>query len=208
MSPVAVAALAWIAATRPERSDGVCGALVASGIVSKTDPAALSRWCAELKPVRFPAGHVIAAGGDSGGRLYVIMSGKVEVSIRRLDGCEVVLTVLKSHEIFGVVSLFDPVACETRITALTEVLAVPIERGQLLRWMAECPELSARTLRLFARRAKEEAVMTHLSAPVVTLALCSISSFRWNAAAVGRRRPDGARPALASWPWVPTRHAW
>ena len=155
MSPVAVAALAWIAATRPERSDGVGRALVASGIVSKTDPAALSRWCAELKPVRFPAGHVIAAGGDSGGRLYVIMSGKVKASIRRLDGREVVLAVLKNYEIFGVVSLFDPVACETRITALTEVLAVPIERGQLLRWMAECPELSARTLRLFARRAKE-----------------------------------------------------
>jgi CRP-like cAMP-binding protein len=155
MSPVAAAALAWIAGTRHERSDDVRRALVASGIVSKTDPAALTRWCAQLTPVRFPPGHAIAAGGDSGGRLYVIMSGKVKVSIRRLDGCEIVLTILKRHEIFGVVSLFDPVARETRITALTEVLAVPIERGQLLRWMAECPELSARTLRLFARRAKE-----------------------------------------------------
>jgi CRP-like cAMP-binding protein len=96
-------------------------ALVASGIVSKTDPAALTRWCAQLTPVRFPPGHAIATGGDSGGRLYVIMSGKVKVSIRRLDGCEIVLTILKRHEIFGVVSLFDPVARETRITALTEV---------------------------------------------------------------------------------------
>src|SRR6201999_1982648 len=37
----------------------------------------------------------------------------------------------------------------------TEVLALQIDRAQLLSWMAECPELSARTLRLFARRAKE-----------------------------------------------------
>ena len=73
----------------------------------------------------------------------------------RQDGCELLLAVLGRHEIFGVVSLFEPVAGETRLTALTEVLAVPIERGQLLSWMAECPELSARTLRLFARRAKE-----------------------------------------------------
>ena len=142
-------------ATPPPRSIDVRRALVASGIVNKSDPAALTRWCKQLKPVRFPAGHVIAAGGDVGGRLYVIMSGKVKASICRRDGCELLLAVLGRHEIFGVVSLFEPVARETRLTALTEVLAVPIERGQLLSWMAECPELGARTLRLFARRAKE-----------------------------------------------------
>jgi CRP/FNR family transcriptional regulator, cyclic AMP receptor protein len=108
-----------------------------------------------LKPVRFPPGHVIATGGDDGGRLYVIMSGKVKAAICRQDGCELLLAVLGRNEIFGVVSLFEPVARETRITALTEVLAVPIERGQLLSWIAECPQLSARALRLFARRAKE-----------------------------------------------------
>lgn len=130
-------------------------ALVGSGIVGRSDPAALTRWCRQVKPVRFPAGHVIATGGDDGGRLYVIMSGKVKASICRPGGCELMLAVLGSYEIFGVVSLFEPVARETRLTALSEVLAVPIERGQLLSWMAECPELSARTLRLFARRARE-----------------------------------------------------
>lgn len=129
--------------------------LLASGIVSKSDPAALTRWCRQLTPVRFPAGHVIASGGDIGGRLYVIMSGKVKASICRPDGCELLLAVFGSNEIFGVVSLFEPVAPETRIAALTEVLAVPIDRDQLLGWMAECPELAARTLRLFARRARE-----------------------------------------------------
>ena len=103
----------------------------------------------------FPAGHVIATGGDVGGRLYVIMSGKVKASICRPGGCELLLAVLGKYEIFGVVSLFEPVARETRIAALTEVVALPIDRGQLLSWMAECPELSARMLRLFARRARE-----------------------------------------------------
>src|ERR1700722_4058149 len=147
--------ISQVHATTPPRSIDVRRALVASGIVSKSDPAALTRWCRQLKPVRFPAGHVIATGGDDGGRLYVIMSGKVKASIWRQGGCELLLAVLGSYEIFGVVSLFEPVAGETRITALTEVLAVPIEREQLLSWMAECPELSGRTLGLFARRAKE-----------------------------------------------------
>jgi len=147
--------ISQVRATTPLRSIDVRRALVASGIVSKTDPAALTRWCRQLKPACFPAGYVIATGGDDGGRLYVIMSGKVKASICRVGGREVVLAVLGRYEIFGVVSLFDPVAGETRITALTEVLVVPIERGQLLSWMAECPELSARTLRLFARRVRE-----------------------------------------------------
>jgi CRP/FNR family cyclic AMP-dependent transcriptional regulator len=147
--------ISQVSATTPPRSIDVRRALVASGIVSKTDPAALTRWCRQLEPVCFPAGHVIATGGDAGGRLYVIMSGKVKASICRPGGCELLLAVLGSYEIFGVVSLFEPVARETRIAALTEVVALPIDRGQLLSWMAECPELSARMLRLFARRARE-----------------------------------------------------
>jgi CRP/FNR family cyclic AMP-dependent transcriptional regulator len=137
-----------------ERSDDVCQALLASGMFSKTDPAASSRWCEQLKPVCFPPGHVVGARGDFGGRFYVIISGKVKVSHRRPVGCDIMLTVLGSYEIFGVIQLFDPAACEISVTTLTEVLAVPIERSYLLMWMAECSEFSAQMLRLCARRAK------------------------------------------------------
>jgi CRP/FNR family transcriptional regulator, cyclic AMP receptor protein len=138
-----------------ERSDDVCQALLASGMFGKTDPAALSRWCEQLEPVRFPPRHVVGARGDFGGRLYVIVSGKVKVSYRRPGGAETMLTVLGSYEIFGGVQLFDPAACETSVTTLTEVLAVPIGRSYLLMWMAECSEFSGQVLRLFARWAKE-----------------------------------------------------
>jgi CRP/FNR family transcriptional regulator, cyclic AMP receptor protein len=124
-------------------SGDVYQALLASGMFSKTDPAALSRWCEQLKPVRVAPGRVDCVRGDFGGRLYLIVSGKVEISLFRLGGCEIALTVLGSYEIVGGVSLFDPAACETRVAALTEVRVVPIERGQLLLWMAECSEFSA-----------------------------------------------------------------
>jgi CRP/FNR family transcriptional regulator, cyclic AMP receptor protein len=136
-------------------SGDVYGALLASGMFSKTDPAALSRWCEQLKPVRVAPGRVDSVRGDFGGRLYVIVSGKVEISLFRPGGCEIALTVLGSYEIVGGVSLFDPAACETRVAALTEVRVVPIERGQLLMWMAECSEFGAQMLRLYARRTKE-----------------------------------------------------
>jgi CRP/FNR family transcriptional regulator, cyclic AMP receptor protein len=136
-------------------SGGVRRALLASGLCNKCDPAALSRWCEQLKPVRFAPGRVIAAGGDFGGRLYLIMSGRAEASYRRFGGREIALTILGSHEVIGRVSLFDPAPSDTHVHALTEVLAVPIELDQLLEWMAECSEFSAQMLRLFARRTKE-----------------------------------------------------
>jgi len=130
-------------------------ALLGSGLFGRTDPAALARWCQPLKPARVEPGRVHCARREFGSRLYVIMSGKVEIAHFRLGGGEIALTVLGSYEIVGGVSLFDPAACETQVTALTEVLAVPIERGQLLMWMAECPEFSNQILRLYARRVKE-----------------------------------------------------
>jgi len=140
---------------RREWPDDVRQALLESGLFGKTDPAALSRWCEQLKPVRVAPGRVNCVRGDFGGRLYVIMSGKVEISHFRPGGCEIALTVLGRYEIVGGVSLFDPAACETRVTALTEVRVVPIERDQLRMWMAECSEFSAQMLRLYARRTKE-----------------------------------------------------
>jgi CRP/FNR family transcriptional regulator, cyclic AMP receptor protein len=136
-------------------------ALVGSGLFSKTDPARLSRWCEQLTPVHFPSRHVVGARGDLGDHLYVIVSGKMKLSNRWLDGSEIALTILGRNQIFGGVSLFDPATCVTRAMALTEVLVVPIERSQLFMWMAECTELSHQMLRLYARRAKEMTETLH-----------------------------------------------
>jgi CRP/FNR family cyclic AMP-dependent transcriptional regulator len=111
----------------------------------------------QLEPEQFAARCVVGTPGDFGGRLYMIISGKVKASYRRPDGCEIVLTILGPSEIFGAITLFDPGSRGMSVTALTEVLAVPIERDQLLVWMAERPEVSDQVLRLFARRAKATA---------------------------------------------------
>lgn len=160
MSPMAAAAPVCTSVSRPsdgrrhEPSDDFRRVLLASGIFSKTDPAASKRWFERLQPVCYSAGRIVGSRDGFGGRLYVIISGKVKVSHRRPSGCDIMLTVLGNREIFGAGSLFDPAARETNATALTEVLVVPIERSLLLTWMAECPGFSAQILRLFARWAR------------------------------------------------------
>ncbi|OBG29513.1 Crp/Fnr family transcriptional regulator [Mycobacterium sp. 852002-51057_SCH5723018] len=129
-------------------------ALIASGIFAKTHPAVVAALSMRLQPEQLPRGRVVGAQSDFGDRVYVIASGKVKVSYSRPDGREIVLTILGPSEIFGFITLFDSGVQEMSVTTLTEVLAVPIGRDQLLRWMAEHPEVSEQVLRLFARWAK------------------------------------------------------
>lgn len=129
-------------------------ALYATGIFSKTQPDVVSAFARQLAPVHFPPGDIVTTNGDFGDRLCVIISGKVKVSYRRPDGHEMLITVVGPAELLGVTAMFDPAACYAGVTALTAVLAVPIERAQLLRWMAQHSEIGEQLLRLLARWAK------------------------------------------------------
>jgi len=133
------------------KSGGVYQALIASGIFSRTNLDAVSALSKQLEPECFPPGHDVDLQSNAVGRLYVIMSGKVKVSLRRPDGCEVVLMIRGPAEIFGAITLFAPRAKDVNTITLTEVVAVPIERNQLLAWMAQRPEVRDQVLRLFAR---------------------------------------------------------
>ncbi|WP_081396325.1 Crp/Fnr family transcriptional regulator [Mycobacterium colombiense] len=132
-------------------SGDVFKALVESGIFSRTNPEAVSAWAKQLAPEQFGPGYVVDTQRGPARRLYVIIAGKAKVTYRVPDGSEVILTILGRHETFGVVALFDPSPPETSVTTLTDMLAVPIERDQLMTWMVGHPEISEQVLRLFAR---------------------------------------------------------
>jgi CRP/FNR family transcriptional regulator, cyclic AMP receptor protein len=143
-----------VVATSQPAQDDAHQALIASGIFSRTSPEVVAAVSEQLHPEHFSAGHVMGAQSDFGGCVYVIISGKVKVSYRRSGGGEIVLKILGPSEIFGAITLFDPGPQDMSMTTLTEVLAVPIARDQLLTWMVERPEVCDQVLRLFARWVK------------------------------------------------------
>lgn len=129
-------------------------ALITSGIFCRTRPEVVTALAQELHPERLAPGWVMDAQRDFAGSVYVIISGKAKVSYQRADGGEIVLKILGPSEIFGAITLFDPGPQDMSVTALTEVLAVPIGRDQLLAWVLERPEVCDQVLRLFARWVK------------------------------------------------------
>ena len=128
-------------------------ALIASGIFRKANPDVVVALSRGTRPVCFPPGHVVFAQGDPGGCLYMIVSGRVKVAYRHIDGGEIVLNLVGASDMFGELTLFDCGTREVTATAVTEVCAMAIERDQMLAWMAECPEIIHQMMRLLARHA-------------------------------------------------------
>jgi len=139
-------------------------ALIRSGIFGGVNPDVVADLVEHVRTVRFPCGHAVFSQGDPGSCMYLIASGKVKLAYRRTDGRELVVNVVGASDVFGEVPPFDCGTSEFTATTITEMCAVEIERGQLLAWMAECPEMVQQIMRLLARRT---GVMTSCLADLV-----------------------------------------
>ena len=99
-------------------------------------------------------GEVIVSQGDSGGNLYVIQEGRVEV-FHQEGVKQVRLAVLGKQEFFGEVPLFEREDRFTTVRALGEVRILTVDRKTLLRRIQEDPSLAYRILKAMSRRIRE-----------------------------------------------------
>jgi CRP/FNR family cyclic AMP-dependent transcriptional regulator len=126
--------------------------LARAGLLQGVQPSAVSALISQLQPLDFPRGHVIFAQGEPGDRLYVVISGKVKIGRRCLDGRESLLAVMGPSDMFGELSMFDPGPRTASATTVTEVVAVSMDRAALRAWIDDRPEIAERLLRVLARR--------------------------------------------------------
>ncbi|WP_025735776.1 Crp/Fnr family transcriptional regulator [Mycobacterium genavense] len=152
--PVPLSATEYPAPTARTEDNDARRALITSGIFGRTSPDVVAALSGKLHLENFSPGRVMSARSDFGGYVYVIVRGKVKACYRRSSGDEIVLNILGPSEIFGAITLFDPGPQDMSMITLTEVLAMPIARDQLLTWMVQRPEVCDQVLRLFARWVK------------------------------------------------------
>jgi CRP/FNR family transcriptional regulator, cyclic AMP receptor protein len=126
--------------------------LVRAGWFQGVEPTAVAALSQRLHLVEFPRGHTLFAQGQPGDRLYIIISGKVKIGHRALDGRDHLLTIMGPSDMVGGLSMFDPGPRTSTAITITEVWAVSMDREALRAWIAESPEITARLLRVLARR--------------------------------------------------------
>jgi len=93
----------------------------------------------QLPAVSFRAGQLVFAIGEPGDRLYLVPEGKVKIGCRAEDGRQSLLGIVGPTEMFGALSVFDPAPRESSATAITNVVAVTVDRDTMARWLRRHP---------------------------------------------------------------------
>ncbi len=131
---------------------GVDQVLTGTGIFQYVEPDATSELIKQLHPSEFSAGQMIFAEGDLGDRVYIIVSGKVKITLSGPDGRTNLRAIMGPTDIFGELAVFDPGPRACTATAITDLRAVWMDRATLRTWMADRPVIAEQLLQVLARR--------------------------------------------------------
>ena len=97
-------------------------------------------------------GETLFNEGDSGDRLYILLSGKVKLGHASADGRENLLAVLGPGEIVGELTLFDPGPRSTTATAVAPTELLTLDHNHLMEIVEANPTLAKHMLRALAQR--------------------------------------------------------
>jgi CRP/FNR family transcriptional regulator, cyclic AMP receptor protein len=102
--------------------------------------------------VQLNRGERLFSEGDTGDKLYIILSGKIKLTKAAPDGRENLLSVHGPGEMFGELSLFDPIPRTSSATAVTNAELAGVAHEDLRSWLATRPEVAMHLLQALAKR--------------------------------------------------------
>ena len=102
--------------------------------------------------VRLNRGERLFSEGDGGDKLYIILSGKIKLTKASVDGRENLQSVHGPGEMFGELSLFDPVPRTASATAITDTELAGLAHDDVRTWLSSRPEVSMHLLQALAQR--------------------------------------------------------
>jgi CRP/FNR family transcriptional regulator, cyclic AMP receptor protein len=117
--------------------------------LSEEDYSALR---AGVSTVQLNRGERLFSEGDTGDKLYIILSGKIKLTKAAPDGRENLLSVHGPGEMFGELSLFDPIPRTSSATAVTNAELAGVAHEDLRSWLTTRPEVAMHLLQALARR--------------------------------------------------------
>jgi CRP/FNR family transcriptional regulator len=132
-----------------ENAEGVLRKAPLFDALDDEDARALRRQTSEVKLSR---GDHLFMEGEAGDALYVVLDGKMKLTRAAADGRENLIAVIGPGEMFGELSLFDPIPRTSTASAVTDAVLAGLKHEALLPWLRERPEVSMHMLRALVRR--------------------------------------------------------
>jgi len=112
----------------------------------------------------FKPGTAIFRFGDPGVSMYIVISGSVEISFQNDTGDKIVLETARTGDFFGEVSMLDNGPRMATATALEEVTALVVDRGDIDAFVQSKPAAALDLLTATGRRLRESARLLRHSA--------------------------------------------
>lgn len=100
-------------------------------------------------------GQQIISEGDKGDFLYLMLSGKAKVVLYGEEGKEIVLSVMKSGDVFGEMSLFDGEPRSANVETIEDTECFIIRGSALVDYMKNHPSMAFSFLSHLSRRLRE-----------------------------------------------------
>ncbi len=107
------------------------------------------------KELSFPADSIILHQDEQSFDLYIIVDGKVRVSLMSADGKEVILDILEKGDFFGELSFLDNRSRSAMVTATTDVRIMFIERDAFRRIVRDNVDIAINLLSVMASRLRK-----------------------------------------------------
>ena len=104
---------------------------------------------------QYSAGQEIFREGDPGDGVYLLKSGRVEISGRINRTARRVFSVIKPGELFGEMSVIEHRPRSASAIAATDGVAYFIPRGEILSFMERSPALTLAVLQVISARLRE-----------------------------------------------------
>jgi CRP-like cAMP-binding protein len=122
----------------------------------------LERIAASAMPVSYRAGEVVFRQGDPGVGFFVVLGGRVSVS---LDGKEV--AQLPAGGFFGEMSLLDDCPRSATVTAVHDTHCLEVKRADFLRELRSQPDVALEMLAILSKRIRDlDARVRHLQGAI------------------------------------------
>jgi CRP/FNR family cyclic AMP-dependent transcriptional regulator len=117
--------------------------------LSEADRGAMA---AQMREAIYEPGQLIFGRGDAGGALYLVVEGRVRLSVLSVEGRVLSFGHADRGDIFGDIAALDGQAQTADATALTRVTTRMLARSSLDRLMEAKPQLAKAAVALLCRR--------------------------------------------------------
>lgn len=170
--------------------------LRAVALFSEMDEQEVAEIRALMEELKFKPGHVIVREGEIGNLFYIITEGEVQVSIRDVDGNDVVLQDLGPGGFFGELSMLTNEPRSARVFAVTTVRVLALERDEFFTFLQKRPSAAIDVLIELGGRLRDmDAILRRSASRNANVVDEASLTF-------GQRIADTVADTMGSWPFI------